>query len=238
MKAEYFYNRLLKYDEESRTTGKDYYGYCNGAVNIHRKNDESEYFTIYKNGRVYHHYTGNYDGEWLTVANLEGDNFEIFNIVQIIRSGYLTLNTESELDVKKSISKLYNYIRSFDNGHPFKKTKNIPTLCGGSIWSNGVTDDFQYYSVNGIEVHLQTIKELCKENVNRKHYDLRPIPFIKAMKNTNTIYVSFICIMRLDNDGNLKEKCDSALSDLLTYMDDIDVECKWVECRIRKPVYC
>lgn len=192
MNAKYFYNRLLGYDEESEKTGKYYYGYCNRMVTIHHKNDETSWFVIHANGTVYRETIGSYKTEILKIDELDGNDFELFNIVQILKSGYLLLNTEAKLDVKQTISDLYIHIDSFDDGGLFEKKADIPLLCGVSLWDDGVIDNFSYYAVNGIEIEIQTIKNVCKKNVSRKYYDLGCMPFIKSMENSCSIYVSFV----------------------------------------------
>ena len=47
MEAKYFYNRLLKYEKDSKESGKHCYDYSNGTIRIHRRKDrDTKYFTI------------------------------------------------------------------------------------------------------------------------------------------------------------------------------------------------
>lgn len=238
MDAKYFYNRMLGYEEESRKTGKCYYGYCNHMVDIHHKSDETSWFTIYTSGTVRKKTIGSNKTEKLKIDDLEGDDFELFNIVQIVKSGYLVLNPKKELEVKRIISDLWIHIKSFNDSGLFEKKENIPLICGASFWDDGVTDSFSYYAVNGIEIEIQTIKNICKKNVNRKHYDLTCIPFIKSMDNANSIHVSFIYNMKKGDYEETYRKCNEALSELLFYIQEINVECKWIENRKKNPIYC
>ena len=198
MKARYFYERLIRYPEESRTTRKYYYGYSNQYVTIHRKNNKSEWYRIYEDGSVMkitkEDDDCNYEPDLCNIDDLTGNNFELFNSVQIIKSGYLILEQGNNhiTDMRRIISILNHYIYSLDGSYSLVNDKRtIPCLCGSSIWSNGVTDYITYKAVNGIEVHVRTIKNLCEENVERKYYGARPIPFIKSIDNSTSINISF-----------------------------------------------
>lgn len=240
MKAMYFYNRLLNYDEEVRKTNKYHYGYSNGMVTIHHKNDENNWFVIYREGLVMKHTSDSYMVERLNIHDLNGDDFELFSNVQILKTGYIVLATKTEYEVKKVISKLHAIVASYDVDFFRGSTKNnIPYLCGGSIWENGVTDGFQYRDPNGIELELKTVRELCKENVNRKHYDAKCIPFDKRMKNEGSIHVR--CVSNMKNSDcydDTYKKCEEALSNLFGYLNAIDVQYDWSELKLWKPIYC
>lgn len=238
MDAKYFYNRLLGYENERLTSEKYFYGYENKMVDIHHKNDESTWFVIHYDGTVYRNSLIG-DRKQMYIDELEGNDFELFNIVQVIKCGYLVLETKSKFDVKRAISSLHHYIDSFDNTiDTVRKNNRIPVLCGGSIWENGVTEEFQYYSVNGIELDLMTIESLCQYNISRKHYDAKCFPFIKSMKDCNSIYVSFVHNMNEEKFDEVYKKCNRAVYDLIQYMNVIDVNCKYVNCKMEKPIYC
>lgn len=232
MNAIYFYNRLLGYEEESRKTGKHYYGYSNGNVTIHHKGDKRNWFVIFKDGSVLKESAENARTVELHVQDLEGDDFELFNIVQIIKSGYLVLDTISEREVKEVISKLYGCVESHEN-----EDKDGPSICGAIMWYQGLTDRFHYFDINVIELELNTVKNLCKENVSRKYYDLHCIPFDKNMKNESAIHVRFINNMWGSDYAETRTECEEALDHLLGYMNEIGVRCKWADSMLRKPVY-
>lgn len=239
MNAKYFYDRMIGYNDESRKSGMYYYGMSNGMVDIHHKGDETTYFVIYRDGTVLQENIGEYKHLLkLTIDDLKGDDFELFNVVQILKSGYLILDTKTELEVKKIISRLHEYIESFDDHEMFSSKKDIPVLCGGSIWISGVTNSFVYISPNGINLEIHTIRELCEKNVNRKYYGLRCIPFIKKIDNKSAIHVNFVQAMYNENYEEVKKRCENSLTDLLRYMKEIDVHCKWVECKMQSPAYC
>lgn len=240
MTAKYFYERLIKYPEESYESGKYYYGYSNHSVEIHRKNNNCEYFIIRENGSVtkasISHF---YERDFGNIDDLTGDDFELFSCVQIIKSGYLVLEKATDnpiTDMRIIISRLHNYIDSLDNDFIHART-DVPHLCGGSCWSNGLTDYFTYHAVNGIELHIGTIKNLCEKNIERKYYDARCIPFIKSMDNNVSIHISFVHYMHENNYEEIRKKCNKSLNDLLKYMDTIGIKCKWVNCKMDFPVY-
>lgn len=235
MEAKYFYNRLLGYREESTRTGKYYYGYCNNMVRIHHKNDNLSWYVVHEDGKVYHRFNksiGRID-QLLNIDDLEGKDFELFSPVQIIKSGYIILDTNSEFEVKKVITDLYKYISLLSDNE-----ENAPSPCGGLCFTNGITSEFSYHSTNKIELQLQSIRELCKDNINRKYYDSSCIPFIKTMKNKNSIHVNFIRNMGIENNyEEIYKECDKALIDLLHYMKQINIKGKWINCKMRNPIY-
>ena len=235
MVAKYFYNKLLNYDEENEKTRKRDSMYRGGMINIHHKNDETTWFTILKNGNVWQQTVGTYETNSLYIDDLEGDDFELFNIVQVVKSGYLVLNAKTESDINEIIYKLYCHIDLFDTSEPYSSTKDIPLICYGFFSS--VSSSFSYRAINDMELHIKPVKELCKENINRKYYGLHCFPFIRQMSNESSIYVSFVQDMQQGDYKETYNKCNEALSDLLSYMKEINVDCKWVECKMQKSVY-
>ena len=237
MNAQYFYKRLLGYEDERRETELYYYGYSNNAVEIHHRGDEDNWFTVYGDGQVFAYHRHIHGHETLHVDNLDGDDFELFSTVQVYKSGYIVLDTQSEYDVKRVITKLYYHINSFEDIYD-DNTKNIPVLCDGSMWNNGVTDGFQYYAATStVELKIRTIRSLCKENINRKHYGARVYPFKKYMHNSDSCYVTFVANMENKKDKVIRKNCEDALKELLSYMEELDIKCKWVDCNLKYPIY-
>lgn len=236
MNAKYFYNRLLGYDEESMKARKWLYDYCNGSVDIHRIDNEDICYTIWKNGSISVKEKGAFTGKKLSIDDLSGDDFELYSIVQNFKCGYLLLPTaSSERDVKMVISNFHHTIESFEDDYGMYGNKNIPVLCGGSSWTNGLTDGFEFYASNDIEVHLSTIHNICDENVMRKYYDAKCFPFIKDIKNTEAIYVQFVDSAHKRPIKETIKKCNEALKELISYCNIDDI--KWVNCKMRKPIY-
>lgn len=220
MNAKYFHDRLL--------SGC----YNNCAISIHHKGDDATWYTMYSSGNGFK-YTLDGTQEVFRLQDLNGDDFERFNIVQILRSGYIVLNTDTEIAVKSTISAIYGYINFLDED----SVEGAPYLCGGSSWIQGFCERFQYYSVNDIEVSLQMIPNLCHTNVLRKCRDLKSLPFIKTMDSRNSIYVNFVEDMRENDYNKAYAKCEKALQDLLCYMKINGIDFKWVEIEMRKPAY-
>lgn len=241
MTAQYFYERLLGYKEESHKTGMWYYGYANDSVEIHRKNDEDIYYVIRIDGRVQEYLT-NTDSllprNVHFVGDLQGDDFELYNTVQMLKTGYIVLNNvNSEFNVKKIITNLRYYIESFEDTIYPRSTGPIPCLCGGCCFSKGVTDNFTFYATNGIEIEIYTIRRLIEENKNRKYYDARVMPFKRKMDTDNSFYVTFTKIIRGVDMNDVYNRCKGALKELRKYLNEIDVKHKWVDMNIKYPIY-
>ena len=71
---------------------------------IHRIGNQDIWYLIdlYKN--VYEKTIEDpYKDKKMQLEDLNGDDFEVFSPVQVVKTGYLMLNTESEQEVKKII---------------------------------------------------------------------------------------------------------------------------------------
>ena len=240
MNAQYFYKRLCGYPAESFVSGKYHDAYSYSNIQIHRKNNNSEWYSVFADGSVtkYNIYGTMIRG--LNINDLLGDDFELFNIVQIVKSGYLVIEKDNThiTNMKVIISKLYRYIQSFDPPLWNCEIEHyIPHICGGSIWVNGLTDYFMYSGVNGIVVHVETIEHLCNENMQRKYYDMRPVPFIKSIDSSSAIHICFIQCMYKPNCTGIQKRCKDALQELIGYMDDIEIKYRWIECKTKYPIY-
>lgn len=243
MKAEYFYNRLLKYSEEVRTTGKRYSTYGNDGANvkIHRKNDNSKYYLVHTSGCVMEYdvnkadYTNlGYSAIDKTLADI--DDFEVYSTLSILKSGYLVFRTNSEKEIKKIISLLHKEIN--DN----HKDKNILYPGEYIIESNArfkkpYNDGFVYCTPDGVSVRLSTVKKLCVENTNRRYYDTPSIPFIKSMKNEVAIHVSFIDDTYGKKPKDAYKNCERALAHIMTTLRKHDINFRYVGCKMNGPVY-
>lgn len=226
MKAMEIYQKLLNYENEQRKSNKYYYGLSNNICYIHHKGDENKYCVLYKSGRVIEHDI--YEPEFINethVSKLIGDDFELFNSVQFHKCGYLTIDgANSENDIKEVISKLYGIIHNH--------------ACGGTFWENGLTDHIRYFASNGVEVSLCTIKEICKSNVMRKHYGAQILPFIKYMKNSESLYISFtIDICNKEKRNKINELCNDALSECMTHLTNLGYTPSWTNCHMKKSIY-
>lgn len=227
MDARYFYDMMMEY-----TFNNDkkhcYYGLCNRTVYIHHKGDESTYYVIFDSKEVMKHVNDKYDSK-LMLSDLTGDDYELYNPVQIYKAGYIIITESCNTnDIKRVISELYDKV---------EETEGV-TLCGGSFWDEGLTDSFSYYSSNGTELEIGMIKDLTKENVDRKYYGLRAIPFNKEIKNDDAFHVKFIHSTTEHGVDKYKKLADVALEELRQFLIDLEINFKWVETPIKKAVYC
>lgn len=225
MKPKDFYNMLLYGTTRNETCGaRGHY------IIIHRIGNDSKYYIIFRDGKVqvYDPVKGKGCQLCMMVDDIPNGEYELFNSVQILKSGYVMLDVYSDRDVKVIISKLYDHVES--------EKDNI--LCGSSYWDDGLTDSFEYYATNGIEVKVRMIKTLCSTNVRRKSEGFHPIPFNPQMNNMCSFHVCFITDMTDKYDYDLAHKqCDEALNELKTFLGIITDNFRWVEVNMKKPCY-
>lgn len=239
MDALYFYNRMMNYDKESRETGKYCYNFDNGIVNIHHIGEEDIWYTIYRDRTVHKHcFNRTFHGVKLTIDDLLGDDFEIFNDIRVFKSGYLLIKpSESNNDIMETITSLFNHIESIEcDCDDIPEDKKVPYLVGCISFYRGLTDNFTFHTSNHIEVEIRTIQNFSRENVERKYYGMKAIPFIKDIKSDQAIHVDFSTFANEDTNS-IRFECDKSLEELLKYMNDIGVKCTWKECKLNKPVY-
>lgn len=230
MKAIDFYNRLLNYDDESKETGKYYYGFSNGTVTIHRIGDNTEYI-LYKKG-IY--MTISPDLSLMRNRNideLKGDDFELYSKIQCFKCGYLKYNNTST--IKDIISKIRSIFNNIDF---FGEEKEDKLILNNATFIDGYSDGFSYSLNNESETYLElcTIPYICKENINRSYYGVKCFPFIKNIRNNEAIYVKVnSTVVPKRSLINIQEECDIAIKELLTYTEGA----KWIDCKINKPIY-
>ena len=243
MTAKYFFDRLIEHEYGSNKERNKWYGV---GVCIHRKDEEHSYYSIDIDGSVIS-YTKNGDRAligYMKIDDLEGDDFEIYSHLQIIKCGYLKLkNASNPRDVEKIITDLHNFIKMTEDSNNYSPYElSVPKISEECKFINGTTKKFNFFSVFGsFNVSVSTISELCKLNNKRKKCDLYSIPFIKSMSNNNCIRIDFIKSVHTEFEKDkAKENVDKALNELLRYMKDIlEVDCDWVECKTNKsiPIY-
>lgn len=217
MKAIDFYNRLLNYDNESKKTGKYYYGYSNGMVTIHRIGDNTEY-VLYKNGNyiaIRPDLSTRYDG---VINELKGDNFELYSKIQYFKCGYLKYDDTFNInDISTKMKLIFNNIEFFDE----EENENNPILYD-AMFIDRYSDGFSYSpnSKSPISIELCTIPYIWKENVNRIHYGAKCFPFIKKIRNHEAIYVKISSTARSGYiPSNVQEECNIALKELISYAE-------------------
>lgn len=240
------YERLLGYSEEERKTDKWYYGLCNGMATVHRiGSNDTYYYVIHENGNVtvYNKYDPYYN-ERITIADLPNTNdFEFYSSVQTLKSGYLKFNSNngnnSILNAKVPLTHILNKIESFDTREDIcdKISDNVPRCCGSYGLDNGLTDGFQYTDINGIEVHLNILPRLCRENSNRTYYGAKVYPFNPNIKSHEAVYIYFVAVVSSKDTKELKCKCNESLKRLIEYCKEVGVSARWVDMNLSKPIY-
>lgn len=238
--AKYFFDLLCKvyynlHDGYFQSKKHYYRSDCaNGYITVHhaeeRENEEpGTYYHIQRDGTVLVENSYHYKSKVISLDDLDGDDFELFSRINIYKSGYVVLNPAEDKDnrkyAKRVISSLHGYIASLEPDYwkrYSEEERTYPVLCGGSSWSNGLTEEFSYYAVNGLEVHIQTIPVFCRENDNRKYFGLIPIPFIKNLNNDIAFHVTFVDFDRqeVDKASRLKQ-CNDAVKELMGYISNV-----------------
>lgn len=238
MKAEYFYDRLRRYKDEESTSGKSYLGYDHGMVAIHHSGDESTRYTIFSNGRVCQRRLEDQSGKLLSIAELAGDDYELFSGIQVVKSGYLVLKNADSIDfVENILMELLQYIKHLKGNDMVGAADRIPDICCQNAVQENRVGSFFYGYPMGVEVQLQTVKSFCKENVSRKYYGAKCIPFDTSMNAKNAIHVNFLTVIKDLTRVTDRKKCSMALEDLLQFLESLGVEAEWAECEMKKPVY-
>lgn len=226
MTAEYFYNKMKEYN--------------NGLnmISIRHKGDNYMYFVIFGDGVVLKTFVNEFaEPEILKVSLLEGDDFELFNTVNIIKSGYLCLNTNSDKEVKDVLLKLFSYIDSCKKSS--SEDAVVPNICGRVKEREELVDRFQCFSTNRVELDIHTVGYLDKMNLDRKFFNLKCIPIIEddRINSKSAIHVNFVHDLEFTEIEDALKRCEVALVELLKFMRDIGVDCNWVESKFEDSFY-
>ena len=218
--AEYLNNRFRDYWKGDLAN--------NHATVHHADADSSIIYNIHADGSVSARdlYTSK-DLGCMTVGELVGDDFEFASSILIYKSGYIVLdspeNSGDKMYAGKIMTKLYEYIASLEPSHwekNYEGERTYPVLCGGCECArDGLVCEFQYYATNGIEVHIQNLHTFCKENENRRHFEMKAVPFIKSMDSQNSFHVHFVDFGSKGTDEEQLKKCNVALKELMGYVD-------------------
>jgi hypothetical protein len=239
MEAKYFLERLINYDHEVATVYNHkhyYYGYDNGTVTIHNVGRDSVHYILWRDGTV--QVRNNHDYAVKGKCKIEdlAGNFELYSNVQYFKCGYLIFKDTTFNDIKLIISNTSNYIETLEyeaQNDPGKGSNTVPLLCGSSYWNNGLTEHFTFLSCNKVEITLNTIPYICRDNYNRRLFDAKCLPFQKEISKDNGIYVTFTHFISSGTREEILEKCNYALKELQSYI----TKGKWVDMNISKPIY-
>ena len=242
--ANYYFELLKKvhynlHDGYFQTDDHHWRGDCaNRYITIHHSEKvvgkpEGTYYHINMDGSVTQKNVYDYHDVTMTLDDLTGDDFELFSTIQIYKSGYVVLEApENESDVKgyakKVLSNLAYHIESLApdwwQRHSENQVRDYPLMVGGSYWDNGLTEEFQYCSLNGMEIHIQTIHEFCKENENRKYFGCLPIPFRKDMDSNLAFHVTLVDFMRKDvSEEQRMKQCNDAVREMMGYITNTTI---------------
>lgn len=241
---------------------------ANKYVTVHhaeRRNDEKEgtYYLIELDGSVRMKNAYDESVVKMTINDLNGYDFELFSPIFIYKCGYVVLEPLNEIDskgyAKKVLSNLHHYISSLEPDYWQRNSDEkitYPVLVGGSSWDNGLTDEFSYMSTAGLEVRIQTIREFCKENENRKYFELSPIPFMKEMDSNSAFHVTFSDFVRKEMSAEDRiKRCNRAVRELMEYINSTTIptreydfeaddyksflvrNAKWINTRLNVPLF-
>jgi hypothetical protein len=232
MKAKYFFDRLSKYDESEPTADKKYcHAYQPKCVTIHREGNDTTWYSIFKDGRVFRYTRGKVAHTVMTLADLgDYNDYEIFSINQIIKSGYIELDKDHGYDVKNIMTKIYEYIENH-NADAIMRDENATVI------DKGVLKRYIYRTDSHVYAEITSVKYLCKENVARKHFGVPCKQFLRSMEDSSSIRVDFVVNMRYGNYDVAKSACESSLDDLMQYLRDMKIDCRWAQCRLKNPIY-
>lgn len=237
MKAIHFYDRLMTYEIDCKLSKRLCDGYEHNSVTIHRKGNEREWYTIFTDGSVLYESIDLPLGDFVNIKDLTGNDFELFNACQIVKCGYLSIDSDS-VNIRKLITALRMHIDAFSIVQPESMIYIISNITTDYDADN-LVDQFEYISSYGIELKIQTIASFCKMNASRKYYEAKCIPFDTQMSNKNSLHVNLTSSIRDKLDSStVRKMCDDSLSQLMTFMQEINVKCKWIESKLKKPIYC
>ena len=90
--------------------------------------------------------------------------------------------------------------------------------------NRGIKSKFGILSPNGVELHIQTLRELDKENINRKHYGTTTIPTSDSVKETNTLHVSLIFNITNESMSDVWDRSGETFNELLAYISKAGVD--------------
>ena len=210
MNAMYFLKRLQGYKEEKQKCRMAYNGYESRSVTIHKKDSCITYFNIFSDGTV-HKIVGN-DIQTLSITDLEGDDFELFNTNQIVECGYI-INPDNSKTIEWMRHIVIDYIMNKQSENTTPKYRLSPP---------GLK-----FTIMGVKVVLLTDYELELMNKSRKHYGATIIPFNDNYTNIRRLH--FQIITNIKSNPVIYIETDKILKEVLNIFRDAcnnnDIEC-------------
>jgi hypothetical protein len=221
MKAIEFFNELQK----------DKPIYDSGMATIKEIGTKDEkYYVIHRDGTISQN--NPYD-RINSLEELTGE-YEYYSPVQYAKCGYIEFkDVNSYEQIKEIISSLHDKFNSEEYNNELNRDEKH-YICGGSYWHNGLTDSFEYYAPNDIEIEIKTIPVLCKyNNLYRKKINKKCLPFNKDMLKENSIYVSVV--VNVESKKYTKENIELAIKDLLMQFPSYEI--KWTDMSLKQNIY-
>lgn len=216
MNAKYFFDNLLN--------GKycDYESNIESSIKIHHQNSKIDeiYYNIHMDGLVLKTCKGEHFE--MNIQQLEGDDFERYSPVRLIKAGYLTV-----VDAHETLINICDFFND-NRGSIFNITKDY-----SGNFRNGSAEIW----INQTILKMLTIPSLVRENHYRKKNDKISLPFISKIRNTGGIY-----IFTVDMPVDFRHSREKAEKETRYLIDDIikkqlGLKCKYVGCRIQRPIY-
>lgn len=218
MNAKYFFNNLLngKYrDYESNI--------IESSIKIHHQNSKIDeiYYNIHMDGSVLKTYKDKHFR--MNIQQLEGNDFERYSTLQLIKAGYLMVE-----DTHETLIKICDYFNA-NRGGKYNITEDYSgefRKGSAEIW------------IGTVRLNLLTVPALVKENYRRKRADKIALPFVKKAENESAIY--FYSVDHVENDFQRKRgKVEGATRQLINDImkKELNLKCEYVGCRIQRTIY-
>lgn len=218
MEAKYFFDNLLngKY--------RDYESNIESSIKIHHQNSKIDeiYYNIHMDGSVLKNYRGKHF--IMNIQDLEGNDFERYNTIRLIKAGYLFVE-----DVHETLIKICDYFNT-NRGNEFNITKDY-----SGEFRSGEAELW----IRTVRLNLLTVPALVKENYRRNRADKIVLPFLKKVENEGAIYIYTVENVIEENFRIVRGKAEKATRQLIDDIvkKELDLEYKYFGCRIQRPIY-
>lgn len=231
MNANYFYDLMLSHKEIVNKSGRQYIGYSDGIINITEKGADNIYYNISRDKRVIKINAISGDIDILTLDDLKGDKYELFNILKQYKTFYYLFDESTQQKVFNNISLITEKI--MEKG--WDKDSGI-TYIMHTINKFGNTDSLYYVASNGVRVNIRTVKSLCFENKTRKLFSVPCLPFNKKISDWSGLYIGLEYSQLDKSTFDIYRACDAALDEFKNICNEVDVKGRVKECKMFAPI--